>query len=217
MKKINIVLSVFFALVLLMAPFAYYALYHPYHKKVLSGLDVFSVPGNEEAIDNVAAYFGNDAELDQAVFTEQEILHLADVKFLIDVFKYMFMLVILVTTVLTIFEVSTVKAVSLAWTALIGSVISLGTALLKILFYSFAFGPVFNLFHRIFFFNDLWLFDSSSLIIGLFPQQFFQTIAISSVVTTLILSLVVAAVSGTFLYHTHENERKSWGKLWRVY
>ena len=217
MRRFNVVLSVFFAFVLLLVPFAYYALSNSYHEKVLFRLGVLQSQENDVALDNVASYLDGSSELDQNIFSEREILHMADVKLLLDILRYLLMLVLTIFIVLTVFEAMSVNILSIAWTALVGAGVAFVASLLKLLFWGLAFRPLFVLFHKIFFMNDFWVLGGTSKLILLFPEQFFKSIVISSILTTILLSLFVAAISGTFLYHSHVQDKKSWGKLWRVY
>ncbi len=217
MRRFNVVLSVFFAFVLLLVPFAYYALSNSYHEKVLFRLGVLQSQENDVALDNVASYLDGSSELDQNIFSEREILHMADVKLLLDILRYLLMLVLTIFIVLTVFEAMSVNILSIAWTALVGAGVAFVASLLKLLFWGLAFRPLFVLFHKIFFMNDFWVLGGTSKLISLFPEQFFKSIVISSILTTILLSLFVAAISGAFLYNSHIQDKKSWGKLWRVY
>lgn len=215
MKRFNIVLSVFFAFALLLIPFSYFALSNSSHSGILSRLGV--LPENQIAWNNIAAYLDGDSELDQSIFTEREILHMTDVRLLLDILRYLLMLMLTIFIVLTIFEAISVKWLSLVWTALVGAGVALVLSLLKLIVVAFAFDTMFVIFHKIFFLNDLWMLDSSSTLIKLFPTAFFSTIGLNSLFATIIISILVIIISGLVLYNEHLKERKSWGKLWRVY
>lgn len=217
MKKFNIVLSVFFAFVLLLIPFSFFALSTSYQSSLLTKQGVLVYPENRLAWNNVAAYLDGDSELDQSIFTEREILHMSDVRLLLDILRYLVMLMLTIFIVLTVFEAISVKWLGLVWTAMVGAGVALVLALLKLIVLAFAFNTMFILFHKIFFLNNLWILDSSSALIKLFSSQFFSTIGLNSLLTTIIISILIIIASGLFLYNEHLKERKSWGKLWRVY
>lgn len=217
MKRFNSVLSVFFAFVLMLVPFSYFALSNNYHYSLLSRMGILSDSENKGALENVAAYIDGHSGLDQSLFTEREILHMADVRLLLDILRYLLMLILTIFIVLTVFEAINVKYISIVWTALIGAGIAAALSILKLFVLAFAFGPMFMLFHKIFFLNNLWILDSSSRLIMLFPQEFFRAIVLNATYATIIISSIIMLISGLFLYNAHMQERKSWGKLWRVY
>lgn len=217
MKKNNIVLSLFVAFLLIILPFGYFALSSNYHKNILLKLNTLNDEQKEAAFFNVESYLKGDSELDPAYFSEREILHMADVKLLFDMLKYLLILAVAVFAIMMTFEILSADKSSIAWTLMIGSGLGLVFALIKMLFLWLAFGPVFFLFHKLFFSNDLWLLDPTSMLIQIFPEPFFSSLIISSITTTILLSLAACIGSGLYLYNKHLQEKKSWGKMWRVY
>lgn len=217
MRKLNIVLSTFFAIFLLVAPFAYYSLSSSYHYSKLTELGSLSTAEDSMVFNEIESYLSGDAELSQSLFTEREILHMADVKLLMDIFKYFLLLFSFVFVVLMVLESFSVDRLSMVWTVLIGACIAFIGGLFKSLVFLLAFEPIFILFHKIFFMNNLWILDSSSKLAMVFNEGFFRAVMASSLVTSLVISFLVAVVSALFLYNAHVNEKKSWGKLWRVY
>ncbi|MFH1972557.1 MAG: DUF1461 domain-containing protein [archaeon] len=108
--------------------------------------------------DNVVKYFfGGDLVGD---YSDEELIHMGDVRQLIWIGWF-------ISLVLIGFAVFASKR-----DFFIGGLIGLGLILLFLLvFINFDFS--FTLFHKIFFRNDYWLLPADSLLISMFPSEFF--------------------------------------------
>lgn len=137
--------------------------------------------------DQIKEYFGNDAEFldlrvnysgtEVSLYKEREILHMVDVKALMQsVFSIarwsgIALLVLLAAGVFTLRrDAAAVLLRSLRWSAI-------GTGVFLVVFGATAainFGWLFTQFHFLSFANDLWLLDPyNDYLIIMFPQQFF--------------------------------------------
>ena len=56
------------------------------------------------------------------------------------------------------------------------------------------FDPLFTLFHEIFFDNDLWLFDYTSLLINILTGEFFVAAAVRIIIYHFLFSAVVCVI-----------------------
>jgi integral membrane protein (TIGR01906 family) len=137
--------------------------------------------------DQIKEYFNNDAEFldllveyngnDVSLYKEREILHMVDVKalmqsvFSITRWSGVFLLLLLATGLLVLKEKTFPLLLrSLKWSAI-------GTGVFLVIFGGTAaidFGWLFTQFHFLSFANDLWLLDPyNDYLIIMFPQQFF--------------------------------------------
>ena len=141
----------------------------------------------DSAADQIKDYFRNDADRLQVyvesrgeqvgIFVEREILHMVDVKAIMQLMDAMtlwsgIVLALLVVACWVLHRRRAFHYVAswMRWTALVW-----GIAILVILVASLInFGWVFTLFHQISFANDLWLLDPyRHWLLLLFPQRFF--------------------------------------------
>lgn len=114
-------------------------------------------------------------------FNRQDLLHLKDVR---DIFNFLFILKYILIFVILVCLIIIIKLKG-NWLKLIPksyfiNLVGLGTIILGVLIFSlFNFKEVFNLFHRILFDNNLWLFHpNTDLMIHLFPLVFFKDFVI---------------------------------------
>jgi integral membrane protein (TIGR01906 family) len=104
-------------------------------------------------------------------FTEEEILHMIDVKRII---RYVFILLIIsLVTLFALFKKIKFKIVS---NALILSFVAL--SIIGTILY-FNFDRSFYIFHKIFFRNQYWLLPENDMLIRMFPENFFYDYAIT--------------------------------------
>lgn len=125
------------------------------------------------------------------LLTADELSHMQDVMI---IFRFVIVLwvsalVIFVVSILW-FVVSKVKKYITKW-LLIWSFITLVLIWLIIIFVIVDFQSVFLLFHKVFFPQGNWSFDASSVLITLFPLNFFETITMKIFVTVLLSSSLV--------------------------
>ena len=146
-----------------------------------------SVEELNSGADQIKEYFGNDAEFldlrvnfggtEVSLYKEREILHMVDVKalmqgvFSITRWSGIALLVLLVAGAFTLKrDAAPLLLRSLRWSAI-------GTGVFLVVFGITAainFGWLFTQFHFLSFANDLWLLDpSSDYLIIMFPQRFF--------------------------------------------
>ncbi len=132
----------------------------------------FEDPINANIIkDNLHQFFDdNDQLLD--VYTLNESRHLNDVKNIINLFEkinYLLVFIIVITLFILFYKNYKYSWVILLFTGFFIIFI----VILLFLFSYFNFLDLFDKFHRLFFINNSWIFDETSILIKLFPEQFF--------------------------------------------
>ena len=148
----------------------------------------------EQVTNNVLDYFHGRADI--KYFTDQEKSHMKDVKSLIDTLMTIYyaaaILSIIVFAYLFVkFKDDKFSFISIIAKSLLYSSIAC-IVFLVILFLSsvFYFDQLFILFHHVFFPQGNWMFDSSSLLITLFPQQFFFDTALKIFIYAVVQALI---------------------------
>ena len=171
-------------------------LYDPsfYHDEFQKVLSYERQPDAEKLLGNLLQFIKGREAL-SSDFNEREVSHMHDVRAVIRGFLYvMYAMLILYIILLWImikrFKVSIEKIMYL----------NAGGGVLTILLLLFLyiatlnFSIVFDRFHTVFFNAESWVFPAQSLLIQLFPQQFFldftYTIVIRSMVSALFLMIV---------------------------
>lgn len=143
---------------------------------------------------NIIKYFRNSAELEY--FTDTEKSHMSDVKSLIHIMQAIYYSAAVLIIILFIycsykFKKDAIRFIRLITNSLIYSSSATIIFLISIFVMSvFYFNLMFMMFHLIFFPQGNWQFDSSSLLITLFPQQFFFDIALRIFIYALFQALV---------------------------
>ena len=139
-----------------------------------------------------------------SIFNEKEITHMDDVRNLFLLFlslRDITLAVALILLVTLLANKSSVILKSLFW----GAAVYLGLFVIIGGCFYFNFTAVFNLFHQLFFSNDLWIMDpDTDLIISIVPEPFFISLITRIVVYTLVPLGFTTAVAGTFLYRKNK-------------
>ncbi len=143
-------------------------------------------PGAVNATMQLLDYFQGRAEM-PAIFDVAEKAHLADVKHVISLLRWVSL------ALLAAFLALTMKAD-------VGRALTKGFGLLVLLLLLSAFipfGTVFTYFHKIFFPQGNWVFPSGSMLILLYPETFFQAFFLYIVSLTVVFSAVLAVYGYT--------------------
>jgi integral membrane protein (TIGR01906 family) len=145
-------------------------------------------------------------------FTPAEQSHLADVKSLIQAGFLVYGLAIIILVLCIVFlvreQVVRVKkrlvytraVKSISKMLLAAAIITLVLVVILALLSSSDFSGVFSAFHQVFFPQGNYTFPDDSLLITLFPQQFFQDIAQHIAVQVVITAGIIAIVAGSVLW-----------------
>jgi len=146
---------------------------------------IFNNNSNTEINENILNYFQNKEEL-KFDFTEEESIHLKDVKSLI--FKLNIILIIL--TILTILILILNKEPISKQLIISGSITIAITLILSIINYQI----LFTTFHKLLFTNNYWLLPRETLLIQTYPSEFFinisKRLALNIILTSIILVII---------------------------
>ncbi len=142
------------------------------------------------------------------IFSEKELIHLEDIKNLIqlDYMVQRIALIIMVVGVIVLLFLLKEK-----WRVLIkgliwGSIITFGIMIALVLWAAFGFEQLFLLFHFISFSNEFWILDpAKDYLIMLFPEQFFFDAALFGFIAVIIQSILI----GIAAYITLKVSRRS--------
>lgn len=144
--------------------------------------------------ENVMKYFRNSEEL--KYFSETEKSHMADVKHLIRTMQFIYYGAAILSIGLFFycyrkFKDDKYMFIRVLAKSLLYSSIAAGMFLVLIFLMSvFSFDFLFNVFHLIFFPQGNWMFDNSSMLITMFPQQFFFDISLRIFVYAMFQALI---------------------------
>jgi integral membrane protein (TIGR01906 family) len=143
---------------------------------------------------NIMDYFRGRAELQY--FTEDEKSHMSDVRHLLDLMRIIYYSAIAVSIALFIYLYITLKNDSgvfiriLAKSLLYSSIACIAFLAIVLIMCVFYFDATFTLFHLIFFPQGNWMFASSSLLITLFPEQFFMDMSLRIFIYAMFQSII---------------------------
>lgn len=132
---------------------------------------------------------GADGNIINNFFTEEEIIHMRDVKRIIRIVFY----VLIISLILTVFVLTRTKgkygiiSVSSTITFIIISVVAI--------FAYFGFDRSFYIFHEVLFRNQYWLLPADTMLIKMFPLGFFYEYAIVWFIMSACLSLFTGIIA----------------------
>ena len=137
-----------------------------------------------EVNENLINYFNNKEELNFN-YTEVEVIHLNDVKFLINLSRIIvYALGILILLILIIDR-------DISGILIISGIITIG---IIILLFLIDFNFLFTKFHEILFMNDYWLLSNNTLLIQTYPMEFFISFFKRLILNIIITSLMLIGV-----------------------
>ncbi len=138
-------------------------------------------PGAVNATMQLLDYFQGDAEI-PSIFDKNEKSHLADVKQVISLLRWV-SLALLIVFLLLLFKADAGIALTRGFTLLLA---------LVLLSMFIPFDTVFSYFHKMLFAEGTWLFPANSMLILLYPETFFQAFLAYILSLTLAFSAVLA-------------------------
>ena len=157
----------------------------------------------EEINLGIRTYFFNEKELlDIDIFSNKEILHMKDVKsvmnFIFDISKILSIVFCILTFVLySYFRVYIYKLIFYSLSLFLSILVFLGTSFLLF------FQELFIIFHQIAFNNDLWILNpNEDYLLMMYPEDFFRDVAILILVTSFILNVIVYFLLRSLFYQS---------------
>ncbi|MBN1644799.1 DUF1461 domain-containing protein [Candidatus Woesearchaeota archaeon] len=160
--------------VIYLLSFGIVVFYYPTYEKLINKYSSDKTTASLQT-KNIISYFQGKEEL--RGFTFYEAKHLKDVRFVI-----WLLIIILIFSIIGLFLIKDAKAV------VYGGILSL---FLPLILYLLPFSLVFDLFHRIAFPQGNWIFDSSSILIQMYPLEFFCAFFKNILIRGFILGLVI--------------------------
>ena len=151
----------------------------------------------------IRTYFFNEKELlDIDIFSNKEILHMKDVKsvmnFIFDISKILSIVFCILTFVLySYFRVYIYKLIFYSLSLFLSILVFLGASFLLF------FQELFIIFHQIAFNNDLWILNpNEDYLLMMYPEDFFRDVAILILVTSFILNVIVYILFRSLFYQS---------------
>ena len=149
-----------------------------------------------EEVNNLLSYF-QAGDLNEERYSEEEIIHLKDVKLLIWI-SIGLLLGLLISFVIDFKKINSKKF------SLKGGIISLiFFGLVSLIFVNFSWS--FRKFHELLFWNDYWMLPIDSTLIQMFPQSFFVSAGIRIILYSFIVSFLLIILG--FIPKGEKNER----------
>jgi len=152
---------------------------------------------------NVLKFLNGKESLNPEIFSEREISHMEDVKSLCNLFKTLFYISFLISIFL-LFVLIKKKNYDLISNTFIYSGLSSISLLIILFLLSLNFDSFFTNFHYLFFTNDLWLLPENSMLIKLFPKEFFNT-ALKRIFLFIIVISSAILINGIILRFNRKN------------
>ncbi|MFH1637385.1 MAG: DUF1461 domain-containing protein [Candidatus Woesearchaeota archaeon] len=147
-----------------------------------------SVPEADDVYYNLSFYLVKGGELDQSYYSETEVKHLEDVKIIIGTASYLLVILIISSISITAYLFVRKDYSGAGTSFFIGGILSFVISVVLAAYAYFSFNDFFLMFHQIMFKNDFWMLPSSSMLIRLFPQEFFFAAAKRVVFSCMLLS-----------------------------
>ena len=151
----------------------------------------------------IRTYFFNEKELlDIDIYSDKEILHMKDVKsvmnFIFDLGKILSIVFCILAFVLySYFRIYIYKLIFYSLSLFLSILMFLGTSFLLF------FQELFIIFHEIAFNNDLWILNpNEDYLLMMYPEDFFRDVAILILVTSFILNVIVYILFRSLFYQS---------------
>ena len=128
---------------------------------------------SEELTWNLLSYFHGETTISDK-FSEREKIHLEDVKNLLHLTSLLSYIILIISLIVFIKNLHAYGVRRTLDTITYGSEITLIIIALIAFFSLIDFNNLFNYFHKVFFTNNYWLLNENSLLILMYPQEFFN-------------------------------------------
>ena len=128
---------------------------------------IFHNDSKDEVNENIINYLKDREEL-KFNFTQEETVHMNDVKSLVSKLNYTILTLLLLTIIILV-----INKEDISRQLIISGIMPI---LLIIILYFIDFSSLFITFHKLLFANNYWLLPSDSLLIQTYPAEFFVSI-----------------------------------------
>ena len=151
----------------------------------------------------IRSYFFNEKELlDIDIYSDKEILHMKDVKsvmnFIFDLGKILSIVFCILAFVLySYFRIYIYKLIFYSLSLFLSILMFLGTSFLLF------FQELFIIFHEIAFNNDLWILNpNEDYLLMMYPEDFFRDVAILILITSFTVNVIVYILFRSLFYQS---------------
>lgn len=193
-KNVFLILLIFSIIILILTSSLFLTIFDKKFYLNFEKEKIKEIQNKTHHIENLLNYFQTKEKyISNSDFNQKEILHLYDVKNIIQK-TYSIFLFFLTLSISILFYLFKTKNIEIILNSLIlsGSISLAFIVLIIIFFLNFDFA--FNLFHKLFFTQGTWLFNQQDLLIQLFPITFFKKILTRIIITALSISLVILGI-----------------------
>ncbi len=173
-KYLRILEIILVPIVVYLLSFGMIVFHYPTYEKLITKYSADKTTASLQT-KNIISYFQGKEEL--RGFTKFEADHLKDVRWVV-----WLLLTILVFSIIALFFIRNEKVL------IYGGIVSL---ILPLILYLIPFTCLFDLFHRVLFPQGNWVFDSNSLLIQMYPLEFFYSFFKNILLRGFILGLVI--------------------------
>lgn len=202
MRLITLLIILLFPVIILSFNFLYLVANKNVYSAIFEEIGVYENFQSQNEVeyltDNLLGFFRGENLLEQNFFSTQAVLHLSDVKSIINTVEILTLAMLFVILALLAALIYSKKILLVAKSTFLGSILSVVLTILISLFFLFNFSFAFEIMHLILFRNNLWLFDASDSLIKLFPESFFVNFAIILVTNIIITACSLFALSRVF-------------------
>lgn len=201
MKYLAILIIVLIPMAIIFANISLLATNYNFYLKIYKEQNIYDDFSDtsilNRATSNLAGYFRGKNMLDVKYYSEQAIMHMKDVKDLLNIaqtitYGSFFLLMLLVAYLIYKKQIDKLTKAFILGTV---STIILTTVIAVSLAMNFQ--KMFIYFHLALFRNNYWLFDESDNLIKMFPQKFFVSFAynlVTNIIVTCLVLLLVALI-----------------------
>lgn len=201
MKYLAILIIVLIPMAIIFANISLLATNYNFYLKIYKEQNIYDDFSDtsilNRATSNLAGYFRGNNMLDVKYYSEQAIMHMKDVKDLLNIaqtitYGSFFLLMLLVAYLIYKKQIDKLTKAFILGTV---STIILTTVIAVSLAMNFQ--KMFIYFHLALFRNNYWLFDESDNLIKMFPQKFFVSFAynlVTNIIVTCLVLLLVALI-----------------------
>ena len=199
MNALRYFLTIIIPPLIILSNFIFLALNSSFYREIQKEAGVYENFESQSIVDDqtnsLIGYFRGKNELEHNFFSSQAILHLKDVKSLLNSAAGLLILFSTTTFSLLVFLALKKEYSHILSALFISSVLTIFyLSLLSLGVFNY-FDSFFKGFHKALFTNDLYLFEEGDSLIKLFPQQFFILFSKALFINTLITSTVLLLLS----------------------
>jgi len=187
MKMLKKILIISLFLLIILSNFYFLVFNEKFYAKEAEKLD------NEQHMEkylNIINYLKNNEPL--KYFNEKEILHMKDVKNIIQKIIYLFYLSTITTLLISFYFFYKKQYQKIIFSLKNSSIITIVSLSILTAILLISFNNTFIYFHKLLFTNNLWLLDpKKDLLINLFPKQFFIDFMKRLIMNSFIISIMI--------------------------